>query len=339
MTLEYSVWIPPDNLAYLLTQKYSRIIVYAQQEWQYTVFHGIEELIDYSLINDVPLYIIVCTGEYSILHELSDPRFKNVHLIRWDSFWLTHSLESFKDVGVLTAVNTTFKYPFISRNNRPHYHRCVLMDTLAKFNLIDRGAVSWLETGYQQETGPELPSSNRGYRFKYWTPVRRVLDQHFADHTCSLNIRPIQYEQSFMQVISESTTASFVVTEKTAASIFLKKLFLVHAAPGYHSMLNKYYGIEKYDELFDYGFDANPDIVARAEGLAENVYRITSMSATEWAYWYNKLLPKLIHNQKIFLDRALDKTSIPDLIYETRTSIFSTSELVSFVEKCENINI
>ena len=231
-------------------------------------------------------------------------------------------------------VTVPFKYPFISMNNKPHLHRCVLMDQLAKYNLIDRGAISWQESGYASEqlAPGDLPSRSRGHVFQYWKPVKKILDQAYADNTNLIHELPVEYRSSFMQVVAESTERTFVITEKASTPLFMKKPFLVLASPGYHHSMALTYGFVKYDELFDYSFDSVPDLTTRAAGLVDNVRRVSELSPDEQEYWYNRLLPKLEFNAALARSICVNKNNIPPLMSETRNSQYAEAELIQFIE-------
>ena len=50
-----------------------------------------------------------------------------------------------------------------------------------------------------------------------------------------------------------------------------KKPFLVLGPQGYHKWLQETKGIEMYDEIFDYGFDDEPLLEHRIEGIVQNI--------------------------------------------------------------------
>lgn len=73
----------------------------------------------------------------------------------WWNFWLFKALETIEHTP--NKANS-FRKLFISLNNRPHYHRCRLMDELHKQNLAHKGIISWHVT--------DTPH----YDWKFWNP-------------------------------------------------------------------------------------------------------------------------------------------------------------------------
>ena len=60
-------------------------------------------------------------------------------------------------------------------------------------------------------------------------------------------------QKPFFQLVSETTTNHFFLTEKTVKPLLLKQPFLVFGNVGFHKKL-KDYGFKLYDEVFNYDF-------------------------------------------------------------------------------------
>ena len=175
-TVEFGMWRPELNdvgMERMRTEKVDRIIMYSQQEWEYTAFIHFDFLVEYSHMYKIPFYVIVCTSKYVKPKHVSDIKHRNVIIQHWGTFFLSETLYHLNYTGdYLILNNEQYMYPFVSMNSKPHAHRCLMMDILAKYNLIERGAISWLEYSYPNEIIKEnmLTSVSRGYPYEYWAP-------------------------------------------------------------------------------------------------------------------------------------------------------------------------
>ena len=176
------------------------------------------------------------------------------------------------------------------------------MDLLAKHNLINNGAIAWRDIRREcndiRHTFPEdiTDSVYFGYPYKYWKPKRMILDQDINDRFLQETM-PIEFIESFMQLVTESDDEVVFYSEKTATPILLNKPFLIAGAKEYHARL-KNLGFKLYDELFDYSFDNESSDTLRYEGLIQNIKRIASLSVTELAEMHKKVFDKLVYNKQ-----------------------------------------
>ena len=196
---------------------------------------------------------------------------------------------------------------------------------LAKYDLIRLGAVSWRG----------IDSIPNNYIFKYWEPQTLWLDQ---TETTDLNHYqlPNQYQYSFMQVIAESTTDRFFITEKTATALFYNKLFIVFGCKHYHRYL-KLLGFELYDELFDYSFDDEEESEQRADGVVQNLNKFRDKTTEELEQLLETVKDKIAHNRKLAIQYALNP---PEIFKEiaVRLKADPTVETSGLVQTIEGIN-
>lgn len=123
-----------------------------------------------------------------------------------------------------------------------------------------------------------------------------ILDQSI-DSTFQQETLPIEFTQSFMQLVTESDEDIVFYSEKTATPILLNKPFLVASCVNFHKSLEQR-GFQLYTELFDYGFDSESDIVLRYEGLIENVKRISMLSKQQLEILHKQIFEKLVFNKQ-----------------------------------------
>jgi hypothetical protein len=110
-------------------------------------------------------------------------KFTNVELIVWSTFWFTRTFRNWtwpeahqfntkkgvdiKEPGACKHFELTF--PYVCLNNVSKKHRCILMDMLAKNDLIKHGAITW--------RGVVNGGTVSNYMFNYWKPEKMFLDQ------------------------------------------------------------------------------------------------------------------------------------------------------------------
>ena len=116
---------------------------------------------------------------------------------------------------------------------------------------------------------------------------------------------PSEYYKSFMQLISESTMKSIIITEKTATPLMNFKPFLVAGPKDYYKVMDEL-GFQRYTELFDYDFDKEPDDAVRTEMVVENIKKNAYLSTNQMAELHIKMGPKLLHNYNRMIEIALD---------------------------------
>lgn len=187
---------------------------------------------------------------------------------------------------------------FISMNNNAHPHRCILMDTLAKHQMIDHGYISWR-------------GANKGIcEFKYWREKKLDLDDGFLT-IHSMHTLPPKYSNSLINLISESTLSTLFVTEKTYNAIFAEKPFLIQGPVRIHEYLSNL-GFEMYDEIFDYSFDNLLDDVLRTEMLIEN---LKSLKKKDLNALKKILSKKAERNKQIALGIIKNRKHVPHEAY------------------------
>ena len=274
-----------------------------------------DKIFDIAHKKNIPITILTpYPKDLPPLLNFDNEKYKNVNIIHWESFWFNRTYEAWKPherlnipkgldiVNPLTNKRPNIKFPYITLNNIAKHHRCLVMDLLAKHNLIESGAIAWRDINHAcndiRHTFPEdvTDSVYMGYQYKYWKPKRMILDQGINDRFLQETL-PTEFTQSFMQLVTESDDSVIFHSEKTVTPILLNKPFLIASAKGHHNKL-KDMGFQLYDEVFDYSFDTEMDINVRYEGLIENVKRISLLSETELNTLHSSIFEKLAYNKQ-----------------------------------------
>jgi hypothetical protein len=272
------------------------IVFLCETEW-----HSRELTVELAeLLNSNTIKLIVTVGSYpnSYYHDLTRP-FNNIEIVNWYTHWLNWSVMCSNHLD-FNQTYTDFDYPYICLNNKNHIHRCMLVDELTGQGILDKGIVTW----------NRFPARNPSlYHFKHYSDEVRLISDDFETKLDSFLI-PDEYYKSFLHVIGEATTTVPFITEKTCLPILFKKPFIVMADQYFHKRLVDL-GFELYDEIIDYTFDSEPDMLKRAEAIAFNVKRITEQNTTEL---YQIIKEKAQRNYDNYIRIINDAKHIPTVI-------------------------
>ena len=223
----------------------------------------------------------------------------NYETIYWPTYWINWANENLRYVNKPVFDINKVKHPFISLNNRSHYHRCVFIDEMAKQNLLDKGVVTWVKH----------LNENSNFPYKHFDNRQILLNDNFDKKLDSFLI-PEEYNLSLFHIVTEATHKATFITEKTIVPTLLKKPYIVIGSQGYNKKLVEL-GFKLYDEIFDYSFDLESDIFKRTELFVKNIEKTLTI---DLAKIYKLILPKIIYNYNHALEIINDKNLIPDVI-------------------------
>lgn len=311
-TVDLDIW---DNdleqklsIIYHNPEKVSKIIFNGVLEFDSAMIHGssekFQELVDFCKKHKIELLLLTGTHNH---YQITNDSYVKVDY--WPTFWLTLTLTRLLvspnyhmnnsiclDIqNIRVGEHTPIKYPYISMNKAPKHHRALLMDKLAKHDIIDKGVVIWREL-------------NNTYPFEYWNQEIMLRDQ--KEKFVYQETLPMEYALSFMQLVPETTDMIFGLSEKASMPLLFNKPFLVAGSTHYHRKLQDM-GFKLYDELFDYSFDDVLDVNLRFEMIAENVKRYTNKSVKELQELYDSVFEKCVYNKQMALHIATDPALVP----------------------------
>lgn len=288
-------------------KKFDKIFLFAMHEpyyWEMLNFYPILEECDKQ---NKQLNIITSVEEY---FDDIEPKGLNLKFEKWPTFWINRTFGNLDLKQVFKE--TEFQYPFIMMVNRAHFWRCQLLDLLGKHKLIHKGAISW----------HQIPKFK--YDWKYTKPrITHLTDYFYADQDHSKV--PLEYFNSFVQLVSETSANARWVTEKTITPLMLGKPFIVAGAPHLHRML-KEWGIELYDEIFDYSFDYIIDTEKRYDELLKNLDTISGYSLSDYKIFYNKIKDKIEYNKKRIFEITSDYNRFPNSAKEVVNHYLQTGK-------------
>ena len=161
---------------------------------------------------------------------------------------------------------------------------------LAKYNILEKGFVTW------NDPKIDFPT----YPFKYFDGKPRY--QNGGRYKNQM-VMPIEYINSFFDIVTESVHHKFFVTEKTCKPIVYGKPFIVLGCKDYHKNLKKIFKLELYEEIIDYSFDNVMPLYERTDLFVKEVCKICTLDINK----SQKLIKeKIEYNQNRFKEINLD---------------------------------
>lgn len=282
------------------------VTVYGENEWEPWVP---EEFVNTINSRNIKLTWITGSPESKYLTDrVNNFGINNFKLKHYPTFWFNYTLSMLKSQDIVSLQNKkTFQYPFICFNNRRHLHRCYAIDYISKYNLFNKGIVTW----------HNFLKENSNFKFKYFDNTVRKIDDEF-DVKLDSFLLPHQYHESLFDFVTECSHETIMISEKTVIPIILKKPFVTLSAPHFNKYLQEL-GFVLYDEIIDYSFDNIEDLDTRAHEFVKNIEKISKI--TNFDKVYNLLKPKIEFNYQNFLKIINDRSFIPDEIKNCITKI------------------
>ena len=283
------------------THNPSKIVIFNELEWE--IRQPTPEFIQFLKDRNIQIEIIYGSYNEKYYRDYCDYLgIDNSNLTFWSTYWINWTEMCLRGVTDYASyeVNTNFKYPFICLNNKNHKHRAALIDHLTKYNLLDKGIVTW----------HKFSNAMHGYDFKYYDDSLRLIDDDFVTKLDSF-LLPKQWHESFLHVVGEATINVHFITEKTIIPMLMKKPFVCISKQGYNQRLLDL-GFVLYDELIDYSYDNYEDVGERADKLCESLSRMP----TNYSELYEIIRPKIEHNYNRCLEIAKDRNFIPQTVID-----------------------
>ena len=238
----------------------------------------------------------------------------------WPTCWIHYTAEKLRPI--VFPKHEPIKKVFMSLNNKAHWHRCMMMDMIAKNELFEHGDVSWHESKAQ-------------YNFRHWKIKRMTLDEDYPHMLNSYNTLPQSFSHTFISLVAEANMKAHFITEKTWMPVFFKRPFIIWGPKGIHSEMN-YLGFDMFDEIIDYNFDTIEDDEQRCQAIM-NILK--SFVGKDLNALRQQIKPKLEKNYKLAREIAFDKSFYPPAVrdlcqrYENDKSIPATYHWAKYMQK------
>ena len=278
----------------ILLDEYDEVVYDNSREHEFFWLDRKDELKN-AFKNSKTKLILIKNGESTLL-DLSFYE-GNIKIVNSPFHLIRDTIHEFENIGydLQNYKVNNFKTPILFLNGKPHWHRCMLMNNFHKTRWVKENTIySWIWTQKEFRDEDIVP-------FDSWIEKSILLDE-FKDGSVDQTRADIE-QKPFFQLVSETTTNHFFLTEKTVKPLLLKQPFLVFGSVGFHKKL-KDYGFKLYDEVFNYDFDFIEDADTRSKMILTEVNKLQNFDLQDL---YKKLEPKLIHNLERCYELSYDK--------------------------------
>lgn len=175
---------------------------------------------------------------------------------------------------------------FVCMNYRPRLHRKVLLDKLSENRLLENNYYSWwnppLKDGRGSVVQKEFKDSSsfvteeQYYKWKHWRPkIVNFLSQKENYIDANMFQRPQEFDNCFLNLVTETHYDLPFITEKTFNSILWKKPFIILGYPKIHQYIENL-GFRLPNEI-DYSFDIESDLEKRIDKLITELKRLSKL--------------------------------------------------------------
>jgi hypothetical protein len=217
-------------------------------------------------------------------------------------FWAVACLKFFKKYNNQELEPTNFNYLYLNYNRKPHRHRVELVKLLETSDFINCGCVTLGNSAYTV--------NDQHNDYKEYGANDVVGDVGIPNDIYSLGQLEI-WNQSFINIVSETQFefgSNTFLSEKIFKPIIGLRPFVINGSPGIYKLLKRA-GFDCFEDLFpvdilsketftSWKFDNHKHILESLEQLKDkNLLDI-----------YNKLLPRLLSNQKLFYEYATNQS-------------------------------
>lgn len=223
-----------------------------------------------------------------------------INIVNWPTFLINLSYQSFKSHQPLRTVN--IDNLFLCLNRRVETHKCIIIDEIFRRNLQELGKISWLKRD----------SNINSYNFKYFNNQLLTLDNNYNYNFDYIKLtRGLLYENCLIDLVVETSVDIKDISEKTWFSILYKRPWLIFGHTGLHQTL-KDMGFELYEELFDYGFDTESNLLTKIQMILDNIEKYKTEN---YNTMYKQLMPKLNRNIDVLKSIVHDTSTVPNKLF------------------------
>jgi len=314
----------------IMSDRYTKLNLLFYHEFEIN-FSSREKIVEYVNCKKIKVNAVTISEppDYNYFLNNVDPSLLNLEI--WKTFWLnrTHN-ETLLNNNFYKLINVEkYKYnftkPFATFNGKSRFYRTMLIDKLYENNLNNEGVITY----HHNENYIDLT-----YQPKYYKNQTLKINDNYIKNYSSYEFDKA-YLNSFLHIPTESSTQTFVLSEKTATPILCKLPFLTVGSVGYHQEL-KSLGFELYDEIFDYKFDNEENIEKRIDMIIDNIKFVVD-NKHRLKKLYKKIKPKLEFNRNKALEIISDYNIIPNSIKKHYENLKKITDIVG--EEKELIDI
>lgn len=243
---------------------------------------------------------------------------KNVNVLYWPTYLLHYSFYNItqsygKHINDINIEQNFIKL-FQCYNRKPRTHRMMIVDFLKKYNLFEKGIISWNQLSDTWDVS---------YAFQYWNEEVIKIDDanriapepvYFTDNLLNTG--------ALFDICGETITSHYFLTEKTFKNLLIKQPFISIGAINQNTIL-KEFGFKLYDELIDYSFDSESFLIDRCEGAIKSILSLKDRNYNEL---YDVIKDKAEFNKRRALEIIENDPYIPQQFIEIYKNNFNKFE-------------
>lgn len=201
------------------------------------------------------------------------------------------------------------QHKFSCLNSVPKIHRMIMLNKIYSHNMQEsvlhsflwdkqQHARDHLQTDYWQQ---DIIDYSAEYEYfstmlKHNCPITiddiSDTDTYLNDHTVSSPA----YDQTALNVITESSCKRMFFTEKTWKPIYSQQLFLSINAPGSIKKLEQF-GFDVFKDLIDHSYDEETDLVKRVDSCVKEMARLNEDILDIYHYTAQRRAANFLHLQ------------------------------------------
>lgn len=235
------------------------------------------------------------------------------------------------------TAQTTSRQRYMCLNRRPHYHRILMLTLLERKGIVDAGTISMPRDFIEPDIGwaddqwdltrlwNELKDLLNGGIDRLEPDFQRLLarlpltaDRSDFETNHAIDFNSDLYSEHPVNLITETLcfTNSAFASEKIWKPIAAGQIFLVLSGPFYLKGLRRL-GFKTFAPYVNEEYDLETDPVERAVMVANELKRLISMNASDFAQFIKNCQTITEHNKLLLNNQAKMKTVIAKQLVKT----------------------
>jgi len=222
--------------------------------------------------NDVTFYVVlgVDYNDKTFLNYKTNP-IQNFKILFWPTALLHYTYYGMVnfyggfDKSIINYDNLNKIY--INLNHHPTTHRSVLIDNLAKYDLLNNGINTWNAELNEYE-----------FYYRHWIPENLKFDEFDTKYLQKSFSKKLLNSGTLFNLVSETSHEgdNIFYTEKTFKPLLLGQPFMILGNTNQNINLSKY-GFLLYDKIIDYSFDEKYILELKVSGIIDNIIKFKNI--------------------------------------------------------------
>ena len=261
------------------------------------------------------------------------PIFGKIHFnwlaLAWRSMSSAHKPKIHMDLTEYQ--NKPPEYLFSCAQHKPHSHRVSLMLALIETGLIDSGLATWCASSnawaqFREHLINEIKAGVDNHLNLIFENFLKIHPDHWASYkSVGRNIigdTMTHYDKCLFDIVSESTMAPLIYSEKTWRPIVWGKPFTIVGHPEINTKLEAL-GFDCFTDIFDVNvsydaYDMNRYNPERHSEIKRQISGLCDIDPDSWADLKQKLRPRCEHNQAMLIKHLFDDNLVPEFMLDSQ---------------------